>query len=244
MNRKFALRLLVVVALVFSVAMLIAAAKEIETIGKLQVRVIEPLRAATSGVAVGHYWATFGKNENKTGVSLVGTFDFSGATIWQAAQNTATLAGVTGTVSWSASSSGASGWHLTPTIMHKYSDFLVENSFPYSTLAGATIYSDRCPAGSAKSGNTVYLPDITADLDKKKFTFTNELGTTPFVLYDPNGRFRFAAATGATPFSSLTNLQSGVTTIPDSVGESITIMARYLPTTASGWYVVGKMIEW
>ena len=191
-------------------------------------------------------WLTIGETGkgDRSGVSVVGNYDLSGATAYQPHSNVASLAGVTGTLGWGSNAIGNSGWFLTEDLLRKYRDFMVENSFPYSTLSGATVYSDKCPSGSANTGNTIYLCNLTPELHGKDWTFTNELGTTPYVIYDPNGRFRNAAATGATPFSSLTNLQSGATTVPDSVGESITITARYWPIAVSGWYVKYKNIEW
>ena len=90
----------------------------------------------------------------------------------------------------------------------------------------ATVSNDT-PVAIAKSGVTVPLPPVTADMDGRTFQFMQVGGTTAFVL------------NGIAVIS-----QSGTTNVgylPDAAGDTITVMAAY--DSAVSWYVLGNIIQ-
>lgn len=164
---------------------------------------------------------------------ITGIADLSGTTAGPVKQSVALLSGSTGTLSWAASSSGASGWHLTEALLKRYTTFDVETSFPGGLVTGATQYSDKGSIGIAKTGETIYLTGcLVSAVHGMRWQFTHRHGgTTPFVLYDANGRFNGGSGTTENP--------AGDTTVrtPEDLADSITIEARFFPSATSGWYV-------
>ena len=226
----------------------------------LYAQYLKPLQASVKGVTMGHYWLTIGDENRKTtsGVSMVGMIAKSGATETPGTPNIAILGGVTSQIAWGTMPSGvspslntqlgASGWFLTHSDLLTYQEFLVENSFPISgsfttsyQVTGATWWSDQAAVARAKAGNTIYLPTLNASLNGKTWRWTNQLGTTAFVLYDPVGRINNNGVMGTTQAPSAGTFLAGASTIPVRAGDSVTLRAIYRgPSTSntSGWYVV------
>lgn len=178
--------------------------------------------------------------------------DSSGITIWgidpngtneyNPGENIALLSGATGDISWSASSSGASGWHLTSTNLLQYRTFYVD---PSGGTSGASPYTDACPSGNASTGATIYMPTLAASMHGLVWTFVNSFGTTPFVLYDSNSRFHNvgSGSTQAPSGNGAFDANSGATSIADGLSDSVTVRCVYTPSEVSGYYVTDMYIN-
>jgi len=166
--------------------------------------------------------------------ATAGIANISASTLGPAKNAIAILSGSTGTLAWAASSSGASGWHLTENLMRTYKTFDVETQHPGGLVSGATQYSDNCQVGIGKSGETIYLTGrLTTNVHGMRWTFVQKgpTGSTPFVLYDANGRFNGGSGTTENPAGDAT------VRTPEDVADSITLEARFTPSATSGWYV-------
>lgn len=161
------------------------------------------------------------------------------------AYDIAVLSGSTGDISWGVDSSGDSGFHLSKANLLSYSRFYVETSHPGGLTSGATQYTDACPVGAARTGATIYVPELTTELTGREWEFTlshdGGSGNSPFVLYDSRARFMWFGYSGTTPCPDPGTL-SGVTTIPDSIGAMVKIQA-YAPslTSAVSYYFVRRI---
>lgn len=151
---------------------------------------------------------------------------------------TAHLSGSTGTIQWS----GVVGWSLTTTNMKDYLAFMVDPS----AITGAA-YTDNCPVGRASTGATVTVPSITEEMHGLEWKFTNALGTTAFVLYRNATDCQFknvgSGSTQAPSGNAAFNANSGATSIPDGLSDSVTIKAIYSPREVSGYYVTNMYID-
>jgi len=151
------------------------------------------------------------------------TLNPSGVTVsTTGAGGIAFLSGSTGTVA-----ATSVGWTLTPSILSTYDTFMVDTS-AIASQAG----SDNCVIGiDHTAGVTIYLTGcLTNTVNGKTLKFINSFGTTPFVLYDANGRFN--GTTGTTENPTVATARA-----PEDQGDTIIVKAISTPSGTSGWYV-------
>ena len=235
MNKKFRKGFVFGLALVF-VAVVVMAAIPTHYITSLFVKNIKRL-SENDTLTIG---------EVRYSTVHVGGQTLSGATPTNTHFATALLSGTTGDISWSAATSGASGWHLTAANMLAYRDFLVETQFPGGNVSSATPYSGgtgtngKCPVGRANTGSTIYMPTIVSTMHNMQWSFTKmDTPVTPFVLYDANSRI-YNVTSGSTQAPSgcdAFNANAGVTSIPANQADTVTLKAIFFPTHVSGYYV-------
>ena len=190
----------------------------------IKARTIAPLHSGGTG----NYWLTIGETTAKTGVTILGQFKFSGATLYGLRQGSTNLSGVT-----------AIGYTITGPDQGNI--FYIGNTAQVN--GGGQVNSSTVGNGAGvldgRSGITVVIPrTITEAMNDWEFTVINHRsGTSEIVL--------LAATTGAAEISGVTfigmssptSLVSGVTpgaaisgvTI-NSYGESLTLVAKYQAT--------------
>jgi len=190
------------------------------------------------------YWDIYGMNGLLKGYLRVestadfnGDVDLTGATPYNAHWNTALLSGTTGDITWGVDTSGNSGWHLSTANLQTYQAFFVESNSPGGLVSGASQYSDAAYQAQGATGVTIYLPAMDATLRGMEWTFTNAVdGVTPFFLYSPDSQLKNLAS-GTTHAPKAGGFDTGVTTIPKDLGDSVTVKAIATPTAVSGYYV-------
>jgi len=173
-------------------------------------------------------------------------FDASGVTTFHinanggAINSVAVLSGATGDIAWTtytpdAAKSGHSGWTLSETQLQRYDTFYVETSQPVDVAnetSGSSEFSHQCQVAKGGSGETIYIPSPSADCHNKVFRFVNRQGTTPFVVYAPDGRIDGGSGT-----THGYNFGTNDTSCEDA-GDTVVIQCIYTPSAVSGWYVL------
>ena len=260
-RRKLSISTVLIVLLVFMGSLVMMGHSTSMTDGyarTMWVKFIRPVR--TSGTATN--WLAIGEEARpaNSGTSLYGLVDVSGATLTPIGFASALLSGATSDIPWpsdttpSTPSSGATrGWTLTQDNMLKYSTFYFDAG---SIPTGVSQYTDNCPNGSAAgtpsgsgSGGTVYIPSIVALMHNKEYKFINATGTggTPFVLHrnatDSQFRNVGTGTTQAPSGNAAFIANSGATSIPDGMGDTVTVTAVFRPSEVSGYYVTGMYIN-